>query len=55
VLKSYDTTSLCDLIDRALHDFENKEKVKNYIVSGMHQKFDVSECAKKYLDLYEEM
>ena len=31
-----------------------QEKMKNYIVSGMHQKFDVAECAQKYLDLYEE-
>ena len=55
VLKNYDASSLREIIDRTLHDFENKEKMKNYIVSGMHQKFDVAECAQKYLDLYEEM
>lgn len=55
ILKNYDANSLMDLIDRTLHDFENKEKIKNYILTGIEQDFDIAECAKKYTQLYEEM
>lgn len=55
VLKDYDTTSLCDLIDRAIRDFDNKEKINSYIQSGFNQSFDVKECADKYLKIYEKM
>ena len=55
ILRNYDTTSLCDLLDRTLHDFENKEKIKSYIISGMNKSFDIRDCAIKYLNLYEKM
>ena len=55
VLKAYSTTDLCDLIDRTLHDFENKEKMKNYILAGMHENFDIKKCADKFLELYKEL
>ena len=55
VFNDYDTTSLCDLFDRALRDYENKEKMNAYILQGMAHKFDIKDCAQKYLDLYNEM
>ena len=55
VLRNYDQNSLMDLIDRTLYDYENKEKIKGYILSGMNQDFDVKTCAEKYLKLYKEM
>ena len=55
ILKNYDSNSLLDLINRALQDFQNKEKIKNYILSGMEQDFSIEKCAEKYLKLYEEM
>ena len=55
VFNDYDTTSLCDLLDRALYDYNNKEKIKNYIISGMNHSFDAKACAEKYLELYNEM
>lgn len=55
VLKDYDVTSLCDLIDRTLRDYQNKEKMTANIISGMNQSFDVKDCAEKYLEIYEEM
>jgi starch synthase len=55
VLKDYDMTSLSDIISRALRDYQNKEKVKLYQISGMNQNFDIEICAEKYLKLYEEM
>lgn len=51
----YDTTTLSDLIDRTLHDFNNKDKMKRYILQGMEKSFDIKVCADKYLELYEEM
>ena len=55
VFKDYDITSLRDLLDRTLRHFEDKERIKEYILSGMEQDFDVKHCAKKYLELYKEM
>ncbi len=55
VLKDYDVSSLNDLIDRTLRDYENKEKMKDYMITGMHQNFDIKDCAEKYLKLYQEM
>ena len=55
ILRNYDATSICDLLDRTLHDYQNKEKMKAYIISGMHKNFDIRDCAQKYLDLYEKM
>lgn len=55
VLKDYDAGSLSDLIDRTLRNFNDKEKMNNYILSGMKQDFDVVHCAEKYLELYKEM
>ena len=51
----YDTTTLSDLIDRTLHDFQNKDKMQKYILQGMEKSFDIKLCADKYLELYEEM
>lgn len=55
ILKSYDSTSLSDLFDRTLRNFGEKEKINRYITCGMSQDFDIAECSKKYLELYEEM
>ena len=55
VLKDYDVSSLNDLIDRTLRDYENKEKIKDYIITGMHQSFDIKDCAEQYYKLYLEM
>ena len=55
VFNDYDINSLKDLFNRAIYDFKNKDKMKSYILSGMNQKFDVIDCAKKYIDLYYEM
>jgi len=55
MFNDYDITSLCDLLDRALRDFENKEKMNEYIISGMNKSFDAKDCAEKYLKLYYEM
>lgn len=55
LFNDYDKTTLTDLIDRTLHDYQNKEKMKSYIISGMKKRFDIVDCARKYLDLYEEM
>lgn len=55
VLKDYNTTELCDLIDRTLHDYENKEKIENYIIAGMKENFDIADCANRYLELYYEI
>ena len=55
VFNDYDVTSLRDLFDRCLRDFEKKDKIENYILSGMKQSFDIAECAEKYLEIYNEM
>lgn len=55
LFNDYDKTTLSDLINRTLHDFENKDKIKNYIISGMEKRFDIIDCAQKYLELYEDM
>ena len=55
IFNDYDLTSLCDLFNRALHDYQNKEKMKNYILQGMNKNFDIKDCADKYLELYYEM
>lgn len=55
ILKDYNVSSLCDLIDRTLHDFENKEKINNYILNGMNEDFDIKICADKFLELYREI
>lgn len=55
VFNDYDTNTLCDLIDRTLYDFKNKEKMKNYMLSGINKNFDIKDCADKYLKLYSEM
>ncbi len=51
----YDKTTLSDLLDRTIHDFNNKEKMQKYILQGMEKSFDIKLCADKYLELYEEM
>ena len=55
LFNDYDKTTLSDLINRTLHDFENRDKIKSYIVSGMEKRFDIIDCAQKYLELYEDM
>lgn len=55
ILKSYDVTSLSDLLDRTLRNFNEKEKINRYITCGMTQDFDIKECSRKYHELYEEM
>ena len=55
ILRDYNITDFCDLIDRAIHDFENKEKIQKYMLQGMKENFSVEDCAKKYLDLYNEI
>ncbi len=55
VLKDYDANSLNDLVERALRDWQNKEKVTNYILTGMEQDFDIEHCANEYLETYKEM
>lgn len=55
VFNDYDATSLTDLIDRTLHDFENKEKMNAQILSGMQKDFSIAYCAEKYLQLYKQM
>ena len=55
VFNDYDITSLRDLFDRCLRDFEKKEKIENYILSGMKQNFDIATCAEKYHEIYQEM
>jgi starch synthase len=55
LFNDYDKNTLLDLIDKTLHDFQNKEKMKQYILSGMSKKFDIIDCANQYLKLYEEM
>lgn len=55
VFNDYDANTLCDLFNRALHDFENKEKINEYILQGMDKQFNITTCAKQYLDLYYEM
>ncbi len=55
VLKDYRADELCDLLDRTLHDFENKEKMENYIKTGMAENFDIAASADKYLKLYQEL
>jgi len=55
ILKDYNVSSLCDIIDGSLHDFENKEKMQKYILSGMQKDFDIKHCADKYLNLYKEI
>ena len=55
ILKNYNKESLCDLIDRTLSDFTNKEKINKYILSGLRKNFDAKDCADKYLKLYYEM
>ena len=55
LFNDYDKTTFVDLINRALKDFENKDKMKSYITSGMKKRFDIIDCANKYLSLYEEM
>ncbi len=55
VLKDYRVDDLCDLIDRTLHDYENKEKMTNYMLAGMQENFDIKTTADKYLKIYEEL
>ena len=55
VLRNYDQNSLADLVERTLYDYENKEKIHGYILSGMNREFDIKDCAEKYLNLYKEM
>ena len=55
VFNDYDVNSLCDLFDRALYDYKNKDKMNQYILQGMHKTFDIKDCAEKYLELYDEM
>ncbi len=55
ILKSQDPTSFQDLINRTLRHYKEKDRIKNYIISGMNQNFDIINCAKKYLKLYREM
>lgn len=55
ILKDYQADELCDLIDRTLHDYENKEKMHAYITAGMSENFDIKDCANKYLKLYQEI
>ena len=55
LFNDYDKTTLSDLINRTLHDFENKDKIKSYIINGMEKRFDIIDCAQKYLELYEDM
>lgn len=55
IFKNYDSVSLNDLIERALHDYENKEKINQYIEAGMEENFSIDNCAEKYLEVYKEM
>ena len=55
VFNDYDRTTLSDLLDRTLHDFQNKDKMRKYILQGMEKSFDIKICADKYLELYQEM
>ena len=55
ILRNYDVNSLSDLIDRALYDYENSEKIEKYRLSGMSQDFDVKLCAEAFCKLYREM
>ncbi len=55
VFNDYDANSFRDLLNRALYDFQNKDKLKSYILSGMNKSFDAIDCANKYIELYEEM
>lgn len=55
LFNDYDKNTLLDLINRTLQDFENKDKMKQYILSGMNKRFDVEDCANKYLSIYENM
>lgn len=55
LFNDYDKTTLSDLLNKTLYDFNNKEKMKNYILSGMAKRFDIQDCANKYLELYEDM
>ena len=55
ILKNYDSNSLSDLIDRTLRNFEDKEKMKNYMKTGMEQDFEIKHCAEKYLELYKNL
>ena len=55
IFNDYDRTTFSDLLDRTLHDFQNKEKMQKYILQGMEKTFDIKTCADKYLALYEEM
>lgn len=55
MFNDYDITSLRDLLDRALYDYQNKDKMKSYMLSGMEKRFDATVCANKYIELYEEM
>lgn len=55
VFNDYDKTTLSDLLDRTLNDFKNKDKMRDYILSGMSKKFDIQDCANEYLRIYEDM
>ncbi len=55
LFNDYDKTTLSDLLDRTLRDYQNKDRMKEYILAGMSKRFDIIDCAKKYLELYEEM
>lgn len=55
VFNDYDATTLSDLINRAIKDFNNPEKMHDHIVSGMKKDFDITNCAKNYLELYKQM
>ena len=55
LFNDYDKNTFVDLINRTLHDYQNKDRIKQYILQGMSKRFDIIDCANKYLALYEEM
>ena len=55
ILRDYNVAELCDLVDRAIYDFENKEKIKNYMLQGMNENFGIDICANNYLNLYKDL
>lgn len=55
LFNDYDKNTFVDLINRTLHDYQNKDRMKQYILQGMSKSFDIVDCANKYLALYEEM
>lgn len=55
LFNDYDKVTFADLLNKTLHDYENKDKMKSYILSGMKKSFDITDCAAKYLEVYEDM